>query len=291
MACTLSRSQAGSVLVGYGTGGVLSLTCVANQLEVDFQGAGLGTITSSSGPLNCSWNCAHAYQGGAQVTLTAAASPGSSFQGWSGACESKELTCSLTVSGLTQVTASFSVNPATQLNLEIGGYGVGTVTSSPAGISCASGACSANFPQNTVVTLTAAPASGSAFTGWSGACGGVSPTCTVTVSSTTYVGATFVSPAVVVTLHPVGTQACGFSSCQNIDGTISMDPAYGSCTSENGAPYTWCTVSVPPGAVVTFKASSPFGGATWTDACSSAGTVATCTLTIEAATTVGATFP
>ena len=45
------------------------------------------------------------------------------------------------------------------------GEGSGTVVSSPAGIECG-GTCSAKFEENTIVTLTASPAAGSAFVSW-----------------------------------------------------------------------------------------------------------------------------
>ena len=62
------------------------------------------------------------------------------------------------------------------------GAGAGTVTGSPTGITCPA-TCSAPYPSGTVVTLTATPVAGSAFTGWSGAgCTGTGP-CTVTVSA------------------------------------------------------------------------------------------------------------
>ena len=61
------------------------------------------------------------------------------------------------------------------------GAGSGTVTSSPAGIVCGA-SCSASYASGTVVTLTAAPAAGSTFTGWSGACTGAG-SCTVTMSA------------------------------------------------------------------------------------------------------------
>jgi hypothetical protein len=54
------------------------------------------------------------------------------------------------------------------------GNGLGTVTSNPGGISCsisagtASGACSEPYDSGAEVILTAAPAAGSNFTGWSG---------------------------------------------------------------------------------------------------------------------------
>src|SRR5205823_12852436 len=71
------------------------------------------------------------------------------------------------------------------------GNGNGTVTSSPAGISCGN-ICSAGFNGGTSVTLTASPAGDSStFFGWSGGgCSGTG-TCMVTLSSHTTVTVTF----------------------------------------------------------------------------------------------------
>jgi beta-galactosidase len=76
------------------------------------------------------------------------------------------------------------------LTVAKGGTGVGTVTSTPAGIACGS-TCSASYASGTSVTLTAAAASGSTFGGWSGACGGTSSICTVAMSAARSVTATF----------------------------------------------------------------------------------------------------
>jgi subtilase family serine protease len=57
--------------------------------------------------------------------------------------------------------------PAYFLTITKSGAGTGTVTSSPAGISCGA-ACSKTFPPGTEVTLTTAPAVNSFFFGWSG---------------------------------------------------------------------------------------------------------------------------
>lgn len=80
------------------------------------------------------------------------------------------------------------------LGLTFGGSGAGTVSSSPPGLSCASSAesCVANFPLGTVVSLTATPASGSTFGGWTGCATSASTNpCMVTLESSEFVTVTF----------------------------------------------------------------------------------------------------
>jgi hypothetical protein len=68
--------------------------------------------------------------------------------------------------------------------------GGGTVTSDPAGLSCAA-SCTANVPKGTVLTLSATPAAGALFGGWTGgSCGGLGA-CVVTVGGATTLTATF----------------------------------------------------------------------------------------------------
>ncbi len=69
------------------------------------------------------------------------------------------------------------------------GNGTGTVTSSPSAIDCGS-TCTTTFDSGTVISLSAAPASGSAFSGWSGSCTGTG-SCSVTMSAAMTVTATF----------------------------------------------------------------------------------------------------
>ena len=74
------------------------------------------------------------------------------------------------------------------LTIARAGTGIGTVRSTPAGVDCGT-VCQAQFPVGTSVTLDSAAASGSQFSGWSGAgCGG-----TVTLNGNTDCQVTFVS--------------------------------------------------------------------------------------------------
>ena len=76
-------------------------------------------------------------------------------------------------------------------SLDVTVIGSGTVTSSPAGISCISGTCSSTFLQGASATLTAVPDAGAIFTGWSGGgCSGTGP-CVVNLTDNTSVTATF----------------------------------------------------------------------------------------------------
>ncbi len=91
------------------------------------------------------------------------------------------------------------------LTISISGTGIGTVTSSPAGITCGT-SCQARYPINSVVTLTAAAASGSTFSGWSG-----DPGCSsgvVTMSGNPNCTATFTANA-----PPGGGGGGGASGC------------------------------------------------------------------------------
>jgi hypothetical protein len=75
------------------------------------------------------------------------------------------------------------------LTVQKSGNGVGTVTSSPSGISCGS-ACSATFNSGTSVTLSAQPDANSVFSGWSGACSGTG-SCSFSITQNATVTAAF----------------------------------------------------------------------------------------------------
>ncbi|HXR96360.1 MAG TPA: choice-of-anchor D domain-containing protein [Terriglobales bacterium] len=102
-----------------------------------------------------------------------------------------------------------------QLSISTAGTGKGGVGSYPGALSCGSagGSCAAAFATGTTVLLNAVAASGSAFTGWSGACSGTGA-CTVTMSSDQSVTATFGPPP--------GDLYIG-SANANFSGTLTSD--------------------------------------------------------------------
>jgi hypothetical protein len=163
-------------------------TVPAFDLAVTAGGTGTGTITSSPAGIDCGAVCSAGFAPGTAVTLTATADPGSRFAGWSGDCTGTSPTCTLPMTAPRSVTATF--NATALLTVSRTGDGKGVVVSSPPGIRCGR-SCSASFDQGTVVVLSATPWASSRFGGWSGACSGTSPTCTIVLPGPASVGAQF----------------------------------------------------------------------------------------------------
>ncbi len=94
-------------------------------------------------------------------------------------------TCMFPMTGNTAETATFNLTSQNTYTLTVtqDGTGSGTVTTTPTGTT---------FTAGTPVTLTATPAAGSTFSGWSGGCSGTSPTCQLTMNSSITADATFI---------------------------------------------------------------------------------------------------
>ena len=160
------------------------------------------------------------------------------------------------------------------LTVSKNGTGSGTVTSNPAGIDCGP-TCGARYPVGEEVTLTAAPADGSRFEAWGGACSGSAPTCTVTMSTSRAVTASFQSAVRTLTVRSSGAAAVA----------IAATPAsYGGTTNYSRA-------DIPAGTAMTLTAPATVGYAAfsrWSGCDSSAGT--RCDLTLSADRTVTAYY-
>ena len=210
-----------------------------DRLTVTLGGNGTGTVTSNPSGISCPGTCAADFATGTTVTLTATPTNGSTFNGFSGAgCSGPGSSCTVAMNGDQAVTATFTTVipiPMSTLSVQKIGSGSGTVTSTnQAGINCGS-TCGASFPTNSLVTLTAAPATGSTFIGWSNGCTGTG-SCDVTLTGDQTIIAQFDLVPNVVTLS-VNTSGPG-------NGTVTSDQGGISCPSA-------CVVSFTRGTTVT----------------------------------------
>ncbi len=258
--CTLTLTENVTVQVAF---------ALKHSLVVSRMGSGTGIVTSSPPGIDCGADCAESFAPGTEVTLTATPAAGSTFAGWSGACSGSG-PCHLVVSSALMATATFTLEQHL-LTVTKSGTGSGTVTSTPSGIGCGAD-CEERFDVGTSVTLAASAATGSRFTGWTGACSGTG-TCVVTVTAATSVGASFALERAQVLVTKSGTGS----------GTVVSSPAGIDCGTD-------CDEAFDHGTTVTLTATpssgSTFGG--WSGgACSGTGT---CTVTVTAAVTLTATF-
>jgi Divergent InlB B-repeat domain/NHL repeat len=159
-------------------------------LDLTKTGAGAGTVASTPASLRCGTACEGEFNKDSTATLTATPAPHSRLVGWTG-CDSEPTPnlCQVTMNADRSVSAEFE--PIPQQTLTVSKTGAGTVASSPAGIECG-GACASGFDEGSAVTLTAAPAAGSRFAGWSGCDSEPTATsCAVTMAAARAVDATF----------------------------------------------------------------------------------------------------
>lgn len=177
--------------------------------------------------------------------------------------------------------------PAALTVVSAGQSGTGTLTSSPAGISCvingtgAAGTCAYTFPGDVDVVLTATPASGTELIGWSGDCSGTQgAACTVSMNQARNVGVVF---RALRTLN-ISATGTGF-------GTVNSDLGGITCYAAQGSVSGTCSNVFFEGTVVTLQAvpsgQSTFGG--WTGDCAGV-TAPVCQLTMNAARSVTARF-
>jgi hypothetical protein len=225
-------------------------------------GGGDGAVTSAPAGIDCGATCQASFEEGETVVLTAQPESGSAVNGWTGcASEPSPAECEVTVAQANNV----SVNFAKALSLTVSKTGSGTVTSTPTGINCGT-TCSASYLEGTKVRLTASPAAHNTLA-WQGCAAEPSADiCEVTVNAVTSVSATF-SPI----MHALTIAMAGAGS-----GTVTC----------NGQP---CVPNYPEGSTIALAASAAFGSTF--AGFSGAGCSGTlCTITLEADTSVTATF-
>ncbi len=237
-------------------------------------GTGNGTVTASAGTID--WNGTTgtaAYDYNTQVALTAVATAGSTFSGWSGEGCSGTGVCAVAMTAARNVTATFTMNSYV-LTVATTGDGSGSVTAGTGTISWTGNAGTATYAYNTQVTLAAAAAAGSTFDGWTGAgCSGTG-VCTVTMTAARNVTAAFTRNHYVLIVAKTGT---GTGMVTAGTGTLAWTGSSGT------ASYDYNTQVTLTAAAATGSAFNGWSG----EGCSGTGT---CTLAMTAARNVTASF-
>lgn len=200
------------------------------RLTIDTSGNGKGVVTTSYGPIECSYNggvtsglCEYDYWIGPEGGFT----PDISVQGMAAAgsevCEEDDCSASegFNTAFGTDSYFEFSFNLLTYgVTVTRAGTGSGRVIGSAGGIDCGS-TCTGTFYYGNQVTLAAVSNAGSTFQGWSGACAGQDSTCELTVTGAVSAAATFASspgatqaplPSIGTPSQPTATGAPGASA-------------------------------------------------------------------------------
>jgi Ca2+-binding RTX toxin-like protein len=207
-----------------------SQASAASVVNVELLGAGSGRVFSDGGEVDCPARCSADLQShfefiSPSVTFTATPSQGSIFAGWGGACSGTQVSCEIDqfYDETKTITARFERLPifgTSGLTVSVAGSGAGSVTG--AGIACP-GDCSQSYLKDAAVALTVAPASGSHFAGWSGACSGTSATCDLTMNAGKSVTATF-------TADPAGDGGSSGGGSSDPGGPSGFSGALPRCT-------------------------------------------------------------
>ncbi len=263
------------------------------SLGVSKSGAGSGKVTSNPTGLDCGSTCVAVFSDWADAIVTAVPDAGSTFAGWGGDA-SGTAAAKLAMTKDRAVTATFDLIPYT-FSVAIEGNGVISAT----GLTCNGSSCLGTYPYGTVVNISATPAVGSVFSGWTG-CDGASAgsgkkggkkgkalgtsgkaarsrvaassgnVCTVTVTGDKSVSARFV---------PAKT----LKTARSGSGTVISSPSGIDCGSS-------CSAFFVEGTTVKLSASPASGNAFayWTGACT--GASGTCSVLMSGDSSVTAVF-
>src|SRR3989338_470445 len=273
------------------TGGSTTISPPASTYTVSVtkQGTGSGTVTSNPSGISCGGTCSASFNTGTTVILSAVASAGSTFTGWSNGCTGTG-TCtvsaaaspiatftlipfdySLSVPGLTiqqgstatqTVTVTRTAGTAQSVTVNVGTLPTGVTLTSANNLACTptAGSCTVTFSYSATTSATATT-SNIAYTGTSSGVATKSGTFALTVSAI---------PTYSVSVTKQGTGS----------GTVTSNPSGISCGGT-------CSASFNTGTTVILSAvasaGSTFTG--WSNGCTGTGTC-----TVSAAASPIATF-
>ncbi len=217
-----SVASPSTVIVNGTLGGSVDWAVVALEIKPQPGGGGatqhslaVNTVGSGSVALNPPGGV---YGASTVVTLTANPASGWQFNGWSGDVTGSNNPATITMNANKNVTATFTQLPATQYTLAATTVGSGSVNLSPAG---------GVYDAGTVVTLTATPASGWQFSGWSGDLTGSNNPATITMNANKNVTATFTTSGSSGQVVHEETRTGGSTSLGTVATSASLTAASG----------------------------------------------------------------
>jgi len=177
--------------------------------RLEFLGRGSGVLRLDGGGVDsCDASCTTLVPAGRQLSVRPESGPASRFGGFGGDCAGATSACTLVSDSAKRIEASFDEYLSWRLTVGVTGTGGGRISSSPPGINCVrdGGTCSASFPRDTVVTLTAAEEPGSRFVRWNGVlCSG--PACPVLLDFDVQATAQFAATSQLTLIADGGTGA------------------------------------------------------------------------------------
>ena len=238
---------------------------IRTKFALNITSTGTGSVVSSPVGIDCGSKCSSSFDQDTQIVLTATPAQGFVFGGWTGDCSGFGF-CNVTMTSIKNVKATF-LPPRT---LTVTKSGVGGVISSPGGIDCGS-TCKSTFSSGTVVSLSAAPDLGWAFTSWGGDCSG-NALCSVTMDLDKVVQATFSElPKYNLTVRKQAT------------GLVTSLPQGIDC----GGSHRTCIASVSQ-TILTATPNNGYAFKSWVGCPQPSGDK--CSLTLSKPTTINATF-
>ena len=230
-----------------------------------------GSIHSKDGSLACEDSCKFNVAEAMIVDIIATPEYGYAFKNWQGDCTGTGA-CQMTIDGAKVITVNFEAKPIFTLNTS--NSSGGSISLKDGTLACAADTvCNFNIVENEAVIIKPLPARGYIFTGWTGACTGISG-CNLTMSANQSVVATFIK---------IPTDTGKILSLQmSTGGSIALADALGEC-------FIDCQLSFSQNETITATAKPDAGYAFtgWSGDCQED---TTCQVTMSAAHSITATF-
>jgi hypothetical protein len=260
--CTVSLTANATVTANYATPPPVSYVLTVNSADPASGVAVTVSPADNNSAANGSTSFTRTYNSGTSVTLTApSTSGGNTFSSWTGCTSASTVTCTVSLTANTTVTANYATPPPpTTYSLTVNSIdpasGVAVAVSPADNNSAANGSTSFTRTYNSgaSVTLIAPSTSGgNTFSSWTGCTSASTETCTVSLTANTTVTANYAAPALIfptVTVTPASsniTTSQPLAVTVGVSGGVANPTPTGSVTLTNENGYTSAATTLVSG--------------------------------------------